>query len=175
MPPCSFIFLVMNLVTVGTLLVQIAADLSGVPYSRKISKLIEEFMKSEEQMLKEIAESKDIQTGKILGLIGAAQQALSYYISSDLDDDVRLRQLKRAWGKFEDAYYRIELVPKHHAYLPKIALSIAICHTMLHHNELAVTWAEKALADNEKHQSLNQDDLTNIKDILSSRRKYLPE
>lgn len=145
----------------------IAADMSGIPYSSKITKLAEEMLKSEVRMRQSMTESAYLQFGKVIGGIDTAQRALEYYFCEDLSEEMRLKQLNRAWEKFENAYSLLNHLPRFANYKPRVALSVAICHGLLDHPNLAKDWAEKALEDNKQFHSLDEYDLSVASKILS--------
>jgi hypothetical protein len=166
----------MNIAKAGKIfgiLLQIGADISGVPYSSKITKLIEECLKSEVQLQQSITQADELQRAKVLGIIGTGQRAMEYFFSENLSEKARNKQLERAWGKFEDAYCMLNHLSLFAHYKPRVALSLAICHILLNHPDLAVEWAETALKDNKQYKTLTNDDILQAKEI-ASRIKRLP-
>ncbi len=132
----------------------IIADFSGIPFSTKLSKLAEELLKCEEGMKRDISELKSLQTGKLLGYVGASQQALAYYPSADMSEDMRHKQLMRARCEFQDAYFRVKLVDKLKCHQSAIAMNIAICHHLQNHPIQSREWLGRSLADHNKYSSI---------------------
>jgi hypothetical protein len=147
----------------------------GIPQVSMFTKLTEELMDSQKDLLMKLEKIQSLDRGELLGLAGSGVTALENYFNAEMSEEFRKRQLRRAMSKFNEAYHTLKVRPSFHRYCPQVAKSIAFCHFLMGHRELARTWVQTAIYDNkrfgypEKHQ-----DLMDLLDELAEK-KYLSE
>ena len=155
------------------LLFQAGAALAGVHIDHKAALLLTELLDSDYLMLKALDKDQRFREGKVLGVIECGQQALYYYGSTEFSSEQKKKQLKRAWGHFEDAYAMIEHLPHMGELKPKLSLSIAICTNLLEYTNISSEWANKAKNENARYEVLSQEDLEQLCE-LTSQKPMLP-
>jgi hypothetical protein len=137
----------MNIVKIGGLLASFASDTVGIPFSDKLSMVLEEITKSSAEIKEGLKRIEQIVTGQIIGLAESAKFHLEDATSSFLTDEEKLAEVRKAKDLLQECYGALLQTPVLNKHRGEVAFAIAGCNAILGINDRRDYWLKASLKD----------------------------